>query len=153
MYALKSLCFALFAVNAVAAPFNQTLEARGKDLLCKNTEGNFKINSDKAERAMHAAPVGNPPDKLPQTKSGYPHQFHNAKGLKWANSHCNDKNAKLLEFPVFADGHLFQYDEKKNPSDASWVGPARVIYTMPSKDYCGVMAHTTGNKGDFELCE
>ncbi|KAL1642552.1 putative a-sarcin precursor [Diplodia seriata] len=153
MHAFQSLCYLLFAVSATAAPFNQTdihgLAASDKILTCKNSGGNIRISQNKAEGNIHAAPLG---DKV--TKSGYPHEFGNREPkIVWPNKKCNADNVKLLEFPVFADGHLFPFDEKK-PDDKSKIGPARGIYTYPSKDFCGVMAHTEkDNKGPFALCE
>ncbi|KAB2580682.1 hypothetical protein BFW01_g3347 [Lasiodiplodia theobromae] len=151
MHVVKSVCYFLFAVNVAAVPFNQTLglEARDVSLRCKNTKGDFTISQNKAEGNIHAAPVGDPDKKEPKTKSGYPHGYGNRDGITWPNKKCNDKNAKLLEFPVYPDGHLFPYNEKKSDLDP---GPARAIYTYPSKDFCGVMAHTDGNAGGFALC-
>ncbi|OJD33105.1 ribotoxin [Diplodia corticola] len=152
MHAVKSICYLLFAVNAAAIPMNQTLglEARDKTLLCRNTKGDVKISQGKAEGNIHAAPVVDPKVKSQKPKSGYPHGYGNNDGIKWPNSKCNDKNAELLEFPVYADGHLFPYNEKKTNLDP---GIARGIFTYPSKDFCGVMAHKDGNSGPFALCE
>ncbi|KAH7882959.1 gigantin [Phlebopus sp. FC_14] len=110
---------------------------------CRNTAGNFQINAAAAEANIHAAP-------LTAGKSGYPHQFTNQGGIRFPNSKCNNLAAGtiLLEFPVFQDGHLYAWNEKPKPNP----GPARAIYTNPSKDFCGVVAHTTGNQGPLELC-
>ena len=85
------------------------------------------------------------------SKSGYPHQFKNENApIVWPNAKCNNLAAGiiLLEFPVFADGHLYNWNSK--PKDDP--GPVRAIYTSPGKDYCGVIGHETGNMGPLKLC-
>lgn len=117
---------------------------------CKNTAlGSFHISNQKAEGNIHAAPLKNG-----GTRSGYPHQFTNAKNIKWHNRKCNNlaRGVILLEFPVFKDGHLYNAESK--PKDDP--GAARAIFTSPNKDYCGVIAHEgvgkEANKGDLLLC-
>ncbi|OJD28974.1 ribotoxin [Diplodia corticola] len=157
MHAFQSLCYMLFAVSAMSAPFNQT-EAQGVNpqnttVTCKTAGGNIRINLNKAEGNIHAAPRGDH-----DTKSGYPHELKNGDGAirTWPNRKCNDKHAELLEFPVFPDGHLFPFDQEMKPADKSSLltGSARAVYTHPGKDFCGVVAHTEkDNKGPFALCE
>ncbi|KAI9793194.1 MAG: hypothetical protein M1816_000615 [Peltula sp. TS41687] len=155
MVSAKSLFYLLLiAAPALAAPAPApaaapagTLEVRAdKILTCQNTGGNIKISSNKAEGNVHAAPLNE------KTASGYPHHFQNNKGdiIKFPNKACNAKGVKLLEYPVFADGHLYPSGMKPKADP----GPARAIYTTPHKDFCGVIAHTEkDNKGPFKLCE
>ena len=42
------------------------------------------------------------------------------------------------------------YDANKKPKQDP--GPARVIYYMPGKTFCGIVGHEDGNKGDLKLC-
>jgi rRNA endonuclease len=67
-------------------------------------------------------------------------------------THTKNGNGKddnyLLEFPVFPDGHAYNFNKK--PKDDP--GAARVIYTYPQKVFCGVVSHTNGNQGDLRLC-
>ncbi|OJD33081.1 ribotoxin [Diplodia corticola] len=161
MHAFQSLCYLLLAVSAAAAPLNDALnqsetpalEVRDKTLVCKNTGGNIEISQNKAEGNIHAAPA-----TKGGTKSGYPHEYKNLadgdkKNIVWPNKNCNAKDVTLLEFPVFKDGHLFEYDQKK-PADKTKIGPVRGVFTYPHKDFCGVMAHTEkDNKGNFALCQ
>ncbi|KAF8906979.1 Ribonuclease/ribotoxin [Gymnopilus junonius] len=139
-------------LTAASIALGASLERRDTFVTCRNTAvkgGSFQISNQKAEGNIHAAPLTNG-----GTKSGYPHQFTNAKKIQWPNPKCNNlaSGVILLEFPVFADGHLYNADSK--PKDDP--GAARGIFTSPNKDYCGVVAHKgigqDANKGDLLLC-
>ncbi|KAF9224787.1 ribonuclease U2 [Gyrodon lividus] len=138
------LCLALVAVPTFAAP--SALQARDTTWTCSNSQGTIKISQNAAESNIHAAPLTDG-----TTKSSYPHKFQNVGGYNWPNSKCNFKATStnfLLEFPVFADGHLYPFDVKPKADP----GPARAIFTYPSKDFCGVIAHTEANQGPLVLC-
>ncbi len=115
-----------------------------KSILCKNTEGDLRFDKHAAENLMHNwAPVNE------HTASGYPHEFSNNKGdvIKWPNGKC--EGSRVLEFPIFEDGHKYPYDEKPKARP----GPARIIYSTPSKDFCGIIAHEKGSEGPLRLCQ
>ncbi|KAF9224792.1 Ribonuclease/ribotoxin [Gyrodon lividus] len=142
MLSAKHLVYLALVLPALAIP-SPAPDSENVTYICKNTAGNIKIDSSKAEGNIHAAP-------LSAGKSGYPHQFTNQGKIKFPNNKCNNlaHGTILLEFPVFADGHLYAWDAKPKPDP----GPVRAIYTNPSKDFCGVVAHTEGNQGPLELC-
>ncbi|CCX04822.1 gigantin [Pyronema domesticum] len=125
------------------------LEARAPIVTCQNKLGDVKIDVAKAIVSMKAAPA-------PKKGRGMPHKFNNRENIVFPNTKCNKpktgKRPNLLEFPVFADGHIF------DPKTSKDVGLARVIYTAGSKrDLCGVIGHTLGPKdkrgGPFKLCK
>ncbi len=116
---------------------------------------------------MHRAPLSDG-----KSGSSYPHWFTNGyngdgklkkgrKGpeIKFPNKKCNFRprhttgthmdDRYLLEFPVFPDGRLYPHEKKPKEKP----GPARVIYTWPNKDFCGVVAHTERDStGPLQLC-
>ncbi|KAI5785758.1 clavin precursor [Pyronema domesticum] len=146
MVSLKTFLFtALIAAPALAAPAAE-LEIEARDVIYRCPHG--KISQNKAIGNMHQAPV-----TLKGTGSGYPHEFKNYPHYKWANKKCNTGSGKggqhpptLLEFPVFEDGHFYNYNKgHPKPDD----GYNRVIYSYPNKEFCGIIGHTDkGKKGD-----
>lgn len=138
---------------------------------CQNSGKTLTYSQSKAESDAHGTPLSDG-----STGSSYPHWFTNGydkKGdgslksglsgplITFGNGEC-DKAPKhsengddpgdhyLLEFPVMADGGYYDYNSKKPKADP---GPARVIYTYPHKDFCGIVAHTDGNQGELVLCD
>lgn len=106
------------------------------------------IKYSTASSTIHQAPFA-------KGKSGYPHQFYNSQNLPLGRScDASAKAGELFEFPVFSDGHLYKWDVKRtDPDGEADPGPARVLYTTVSKDFCGVIAHNgPGNTGDFHVC-
>jgi hypothetical protein len=105
------------------------------------------IKYSTAESTLHQAP-------LAPGLSGYPHFFTNGGDLPLGrNCDAAAKANELFEFPVFGDGHLYNWNTKRNDRDGENPGPARVLYTKFSKDFCGVIAHNgPGNIGDFHIC-
>ncbi|BCR90236.1 major allergen and cytotoxin AspF1 [Aspergillus chevalieri] len=158
---------ALAATSALASP----LVERETTWKCKNSGKVLSYKQTSAESNLHHAPLSDG-----KTGSSYPHWFTNGydkKGdgslkeglknplVKFGNgecdkppSHSSNGSGKgdhyLLEFPVFPDGHEYKYNSKKPKEDP---GPARAIYTYPNKVFCGIVAHTQGNKGDLVLCD
>ncbi|KAI6046712.1 Ribonuclease/ribotoxin [Pisolithus marmoratus] len=125
-----------------------------KEYTCKTYKGNYKIDEDKAKNNVHLAP-------LYSGRTGYPHLFHHYPDhddkhhhhdyyhlLEFDNKKCNKKDAHLLAFPLFEDGHLYPYDKEPKADP----GLVRAIYTAPDKDFCGVLAHKGGRHGLYELC-
>ncbi|CCX17131.1 Similar to Ribonuclease alpha-sarcin; acc. no. P00655 [Pyronema omphalodes CBS 100304] len=141
MVSFTTLFVLALSATALAAP---TLEERDTIYIC-NIQGQppLRISRNKAEGNMHAAPLSDG-----KTKTSYPHEFKNiGNAIKFPSGKC--KGVKLLEFPVFADGHLYPYDVKPKADP----GPARVIFTYPSKDFCGIVSHTLPNNGGpLALC-
>ncbi|KAL2219486.1 alpha sarcin precursor [Thermoascus aurantiacus ATCC 26904] len=166
MVSVKNLLFiCLAAVSALAAP--SPLEAQDTTWKCTNDGKTLVFSQSKAERNAHQAPLSDG-----KTGSGYPHWFKNGydgngkltNGLKEPlikfgkgacdrpPKHSKNGDAKddhyLLEFPIYSDGHLYKYD--KRPKERPPV--ARVIYTYPHKDFCGIVSHTHGNTGPLVPC-
>jgi hypothetical protein len=87
---------------------------------------------------MHQAPV-----TLKGTGSGYPHEFKNFPGYKWANKKCNTGSGKggqhpptLVGFPVFEDGHFYNYNEgHPKPDD----GDNRLFTVTPIRSFVGLL--------------
>ncbi|KAI7226587.1 hypothetical protein KC330_g8759 [Hortaea werneckii] len=102
------------------------------------------ISYSTASSTIHQAPLG-------RGRSGYPHEFTNKQNLPLGrNCDAAAKNGGLFEFPVFSDGHLYDWTSAR-PKDNP--GPARVLFTTPSKDFCGVIAHDgPGNTEPFHIC-
>ena len=121
-------------------------------MTCKNAGGNFKISLSAAESASHHAQLNL---GAGTTATSYPHEFQTFNdAVKFANPKCNrdgkgKRQQTLLEFPVFPDGHQYPFNSKPRANP----GNARVIFTSPSKDFCGVISHTEkDNKGRFAWC-
>jgi hypothetical protein len=92
-------------------------------------------------------------------KTGFPHAFGGGSGngndqLKFlgADARCNQKNPKLLEYPV-SDKKTYNKDAARDTDT-----PARVVYTDDGKVFCGVMTHVIVDKdnhgsGNFRVCD
>lgn len=96
--------------------------------------------AQKAVNAASALSLGTP--------SGYPHVFKDH-GHIFKRKQCGKPGQVLLEAPVFADGHIYNYMSK--PKDNP--GPMRVIFIEKSNMLCGVLGHTDGNAGYLNKCK
>ncbi|KAI6160752.1 a-sarcin precursor [Pisolithus thermaeus] len=141
------VCLALAIVPALAGPVptqpEQTPGPQAADAFaCKNTHGDFHISVKHAKENVRAAPTV-------AGSTGFPHPFPNYDGIQFRHARCNHHGVSLLEFPVYPDGHLYPFDQQPKHDP----GPARVIYTAHKKEFCGVIAHTDGEKGHYKLCD
>ncbi|KAK4203428.1 Ribonuclease/ribotoxin [Triangularia verruculosa] len=98
------------------------------------------------------------PDRETPGRSGYPHEFKNIQGIVWDFNtwRCSRSGYKpLLEMPVFPDGHLYPWDERRDSPNGQNPGPARAIYAAPGGtiEFCGLIAHVSGNQGYLEKCD
>lgn len=158
---------ALLATGALAADFHCTTKYVGKNAP-KDSKATHKFSfSEKdAKAAMQAG--GTTVDK-----SGFPHAFgggssdggSNTGGgggsgqLKFygADNRCNQKNPKLLEFPILFDGKISKKGGKRGGEGTP--SPARVVYLQDGKTLCGVMTHVLEDykghqgKGNFRVCD
>lgn len=79
-------------------------------------------------------------------KSGYPHKFHNHEGqipelLIPSPSPSNaSSTTSHYEYPVFADGHTYDYNTKKKHREEGAQGHLRAITNQKGK-LKGVIAH------------
>lgn len=84
-------------------------------------------------------------------RSGYPHVFDNTKpgpkpGTK-VQAYAFDNNElsavcagqTLWEYPVLASGT--NYNPNIRVNQGADPGPMRVLYSQPSKDFCGIIGH------------
>ncbi|KAF7596408.1 hypothetical protein BBP40_001715 [Aspergillus hancockii] len=117
---------------------------------CTNSNRQLRYSQNSAISASHHAPISDG-----KTKRSYPHWFTNGydgdgklkKSLKkplvqFPVADCNkppkhSKNGEgktdhyLREFPVYQDGHQYNFDKKPKEDP----GEARIIYTYPHKTF------------------
>ncbi|PKI85034.1 hypothetical protein MVES_000747 [Malassezia vespertilionis] len=74
---------------------------------------------------------------------GYPHQFKNYEGLPMSSA-CASAS-KMLELPVFADGHPYNLAQGEQP------GAVRAIYSIDDNALCAIVAHDN-NDSNFHEC-
>ncbi|KAK4234482.1 Ribonuclease/ribotoxin [Achaetomium macrosporum] len=119
---------------------------------CRNSDNPNGIIFDKDTVFANAQAF---PDRETSGLSGYPHEFANFQGFVWDFNTWRCGNYKpLLEMPVFPDGHLYPWNVNRNAAGGEQPGPARAIYAAAGGiEFCGLIAHTTGNQGYFAKCE
>jgi hypothetical protein len=111
-----------------------------------------KISQERAKAAMTAGGTTT-------GTTGFPHSYFGGTGngadrVKFigADARCNEKDPKLLEFPV-SEKKTYSKDGARDTDT-----PARVIYTSDGKVLCGVITHIIADdknhgSGNFRACD